>query len=174
MKLNKKIKTFLENKKGVATIEIAICAMLFIIAIGAFIDLSAILSKINSISSTNAYVSRVVGAQGGVKTRTPENFKGEYIHSKELYQNVKNSLERSGLKESDWSMYIDGRRLTSSINVPLKDYGNEITIKLKTNLKWDLLSNFIPGDLTNNQTSERTVVSSFKVRTGDVKSEYKQ
>ncbi|MFE8096123.1 hypothetical protein DUD82_36270, partial [Bacillus toyonensis] len=72
------------------------------------------------------------------------------------------------------SMYIDGRRLTNSINVPLKDYGNEITIKLETNLKWDLLSNFIPGDLTNNQTSERTVVSSFKVRTGDIKSEYKQ
>ena len=170
----KNLKSYLTNKRGVASIEIAISAMLFIIAVGAFIDLSAILSKINSISTTNAYVSRVIGAQGGVSTRQPENFKGEYINSKELYQNVKNSLGRSGLKESDWTMYIDGRKLTNNTNVPLKDFGKEITLTLESDLKWDLFSNFIPGEVTNHQTSERTVVSSFKVRTGDIKTEYKQ
>ncbi|MFJ8531099.1 hypothetical protein [Bacillus sp. NPDC094106] len=173
MNIKKRFKNLRRNKKGVASIEIAISAMLFIMAVGAFIDLSAILSKINSVSSTNAYVARVVGAQGGIRTRAPENFREEYISSKSLYENVKNSLERSGLKESDWVMYIDGQKLTKNTNTLLKDRGKDITIKLEFDLEWSLLSNFIPGEFKNHKVSERTVESSFKVRTEDIKTEYK-
>lgn len=169
----------LKNKKGASSIEIAIGVLIFIIVVCGFIDLTIILKKINTVSTTTTTVARILGQQGGIGSKAPEGHHGDYITSTELYANIYKSFELSGIKDKDWDIYINNVPFVGSKNGSVQkfgtyDYGKPINVKIKMKYGWTLINNFIPGQITQTKTSKRNVVSSFSIRNGGYKSEYKQ
>lgn len=155
-----------KDKKGITSLEIAISVLVIVVAIAGLVDLTTILQRTNTVSMNTAYISRVVGSQGGVRNNKIENFAGNYVDSNELYRNVKKSMNSSGIPDEEWEVKIDGRILTPVTNVPLKDYGNKIKIKASVNYKWALTSNVIPGQVSGVHSSDNEVYTTHKIRNG--------
>lgn len=175
MKFKDKIAKVLKNKKGFSSIEIAIGAMVFLIAVCGLVDLTSVLRKLNTMSVQSSYIARTVGRQGGVRTSTPTNYDaGDYVSSSELYSNVKKSFNMSGVPDTMWTATVNGVTLTPSTNLPIVTYGSNIPVKITIKYNWGLVSNFIPGKITQSKQSYRTIVSSFKLRDGNFKTDYKQ
>lgn len=173
MNFMKKVRNRIKNKHGMTTIEIAICALIFIVAISGFVDLTQVLNKLNTISQTNSYIARTISKQGGVRTRNIDNFAGEYVTTQELYRNVETSLTRSGIPHNNWELYIDEYKIKPETNTPIRNYGETINIRLDVKYNWTLISNFIPGKITQTKKSYRNVVSTYKIRNESMNSEYK-
>lgn len=160
----KRIKEKLGDKKGMTTLEIAISAFIIIVALTGFIDMVKVSQKLDTASSITGYVGRVVGNQGGVRTTAPKHQYGNYVTSEQLYREVKTILENGGVKESDFKLYVDGKRFKEGTNIALKDFGERIPVKLEVTYEWELISSATGLDMKNTKESSRTVVSSFKVR----------
>lgn len=161
----KRIKEKLGDKKGMTTLEIAISAFIIIVALAGFIDMVKVSQKLDTASSVTGYVGRVVANQGGVRTTAPNHQYGNYVTSEQLYREVKTILENGGVKEADFKLYVDGKRMREGTNIPLKDFGERIPVKLEVTYEWELISSAIGVDMMKNtKESSRTVVSSFKVR----------
>jgi hypothetical protein len=45
-------------------------------------------------------------------------------------------------------------------------------VELKVAYRWDMISQLVPGDMEGEKVSSREVISSFKVRQGNIESEY--
>lgn len=148
------------------SLEIAISVLVIVVAIAGLVDLTTILQRTNTVSMNTAYISRVVGSQGGVRTSKIENFAGNYVDSNELYRNVKKSMSSSGIPEDEWEVKIDGRTLTPITNIPLRDYGSKITIETSVDYKWTLTSNVVPGQISGVHTSDNEVYTTHKIRDG--------
>lgn len=163
----------IKEEVGSISLEVAICSLLFIVCVAGFTDLTVILRKINTISVQSNYIARTVGRQGGIRNSCPDGYVAEdYVSSSQLYENVKKSFAMSGITEDQWSVKIDGRDFKSNTNLPIKTYGTDIPVTVSIKYDWTLLSNFIPGTITQTKDSNRIIVSSFKQRDGDIKTEY--
>lgn len=163
----------LKKEVGSISLEVAICSLLFIVCVAGFTDLTVILRKINTISVQSNYIARTVGRQGGIRNSCPDGYVAEdYVTSDQLYQNIKKSFDMSGITEGEWSIEICGRDFKQNTNLPIKTYGDDIPITVSVEYDWALLSNFIPGTISQHKDSNRIIVSSFKQRDGDIKSEY--
>lgn len=174
MKFKNKITKVLKNKKGFSSIEIAIGAMVFLIAVCGLVDLTSVLRKLNTMSVQSSYIARTVGRQGGLKPSTPTNYDdGDYITSAQLYSNVQKSFNMSGVPDTMWQATVNGQILSPSTSLPIVTYGTEIPIKITIKYNWGLVSNFIPGRISQTKQSYRTVVSSFKYRNGNFITDYK-
>lgn len=175
MRFKNKITKILKSRKGFSTIEIAIGSIIFIIAISGLIDLTSVLRKLNTMSTQSSYIARTVGRQGGVQLSTPYNYdEKDYVPSAELYSNVKKSFNMSGVPDTNWEATVNGQLLTPGTNLSVITYGTEIPIKVSIKYNWGLISNFIPGAISQHKESYRTVVSSFRLREGDFKTDYKK
>lgn len=175
MKFKDKITRILKSKKGFSSIEIAIGAMVFLIAVCGLVDLTSVLRKLNTMSVQSSYIARTVGRQGGIRPSTPTNYDaGDYVTSSELYNNVKKSFNMSGVPDTMWTATVNGVTLTPTTSLPIITYGTDIPIKITIKYNWGLISNFIPGKITQSKQSYRTVVSSFKLRNGSFITDYKK
>lgn len=168
----------IKNKKGASSIEIAIGTIIFIIAVCGFVDLTVILKKINTISTTTTTISRILGQQGGVASKAPNGYAGKYITSPELYNSIYESFHSSGINDKDWNIYINNVEFVGTKNGSVQkfgtyDYGKPIKVEVKVKYDWTLLSNFIPGKITQSKSSTRNTVSSFSIRNGGFNTEYK-
>lgn len=157
------IKKILNNKKGLNTIETAIISIIIIMCIAGMIDLNTIIKKFNTTSSTTSYIARTIGKQGGIRTSKPDNFHGDYVTSQKLYQDVKSILNKAGIKDSEFSVTINGYPLHSGTNIPLTTYGTNMTIKLTIQYRWKLVQQFIKSS-SFEKTSNRIVMSTYKER----------
>lgn len=159
--------TPIDSKKGMTSLEIIIAVLVVVVIICGFVDLTTILQRTNSVSQNTAYISRVVGSQGGVRTTQIDNFAGTYVTSDDLYRSVKRSMNSSGIEDDDWEVTINGNILNESTNVPLKDYGSRMKIQVSVDYKWGLTSNYVPGDLEGTTTSSNEVFTTHKIRDGN-------
>lgn len=159
------IKEKLTNKKGMTSLEIGLSAFIIIIALTGFIDMVKISQKLDTASSITGYVGRVVANQGGIRTAPPAHIYGNYVTSDQLYGEVTNILANGGVEEADFKLFVDGKRIQPGTNIPLRDAGERIPVKLEVTYNWDLMSTALHVDMEKTKESNRTVVSSYKVRT---------
>lgn len=171
-RLIQNVKSKLSNKKGMTTIEVAISVMLVVMALAGFVDMVNNSQKLDTASSVTGYVGRVVANQGGIQTTPTEHHVGNYVSSDQMYREVKSILENGGIPEKDFSLTINNLEITPGTDMEVQDFGERMRVELKIHYKWDLMSQMLPGVLDGEQISSRTVISSFKTRTGDIQSEY--
>ena len=152
------------RKKGMTTLEIVIGMLICIMMLCGLMDVTNILQKTTALSSVNAYVSRVVADQGGVDTKEINNFAGDYITSAQVYSNVKKIMNNSGVEDEDWGVYIGQVRLSPATKTGPVEYGSTVNVRVVVNYKWDLTSNYVPGNLNNNMSSSSRVFTTHKIR----------
>ena len=155
------------NNKGYSTIQVAILSMIVIIALCGLIDISKILIKFNSISSSSTYIAEVVSNQGGLLINKPTYITSDYKTSGEILSDITENLSYSGISSSDFTIYIDNLAINSSSYPGVqKDYGNPITVRVDVTYTFPLLSNFIPPlkNSTFKVSSNRNTISMFKIR----------
>ena len=162
LKLIKRIK----NKNGSMAIEIIIGCMMFLLVMCFFLDVTTLTWKLSVISQANTYIARTVGIQGGIKTSAPTGFPGgntAYESSSEVLDKVKQSFNNAKIADSEYKIYINGITFKNSTNIEA-DYESILTTKIVVNYKWDMLSNFLPGNVSHSISSNRSVMSEFKYR----------
>lgn len=161
-----KLKKILKNNKGLNTIETAILSVIILTCIGGLIDLNSIMKKFNATSSTASYISRTIAKQGGVRINKVPQYNGDYVTSRVLYNDVKKILNDAGVKDSEFTVKIDGTLLSPSTNLPIRSYGTSMKVELNIRYKWNFISQ-VTGVGSFNKSSHRTVNSTFKNRTAD-------
>lgn len=172
--LFQKMKEKLENKKGMTTLEVAISVIIVVSALAGFVDMVNTSQKIDTASSVTGYVGRVVANQGGVQTAPTAHHVGNYVTSAQLYREVQTILKNGGIAEEDFKLTINAQELNSTTNLPLQSVGDRMKVELTITYGWDLISQVVPGELKGEKVSTREVVSSFKVRDGNIETEYGQ
>ncbi|MDF2879509.1 MAG: hypothetical protein K0R54_66 [Clostridiaceae bacterium] len=161
-----KFKKLKEDKRGTMAIEIVVGMLMFLLVLCFFLDITIITWKFSVISQTNTYLARTAGLQGGIRTSAPTGYPGgndAYASSSEVYKQIQENFKSAGINDNEYTVKINGTKLRSNSNVAV-DYLDNITTYIEVDYKWDLVSNFIPGDLTNSITSKRAVISEFKYR----------
>lgn len=158
------IKERLHNHEGITTIEIAISAMIILVGLAGFVDMVNMSQKLDTASSVNGYVGRVVANQGGVRAAPTAQHDGNYVSSTQLYREVQTTLANGGIAEKDFVLKVSGKAVKPGTNIPLQEFGTRIPIELTINYEWTLMGNLLPGNIQSKKTSNRVVVSSFKVR----------
>lgn len=161
----KKLKRFKKDKKGFMAIEIVIGMLMFLAIVSFVSDVALLTWKFNVVAQTNSHLARQVGIQGGLLSSTPENFPGgssAYVTKSQMDEKIRENFKKAGIKESEYSY---------SLSTNKADYGEMITTTVKATYKWKMISNFIPGDITQEITSKRSVMSEFKYRYDDFKGE---
>lgn len=171
-RLIRRCKERLTNHKGITTIEIAISAMIIIIALAGFVDMVNVSQKMDTASSVNGYVGRVVAAQGGVQVQPTVHHTGNYVTSPQLYREVKTTLANGGFSEDEFELKVNGRVITPETNVPIVSFGERMDIELSVDYKWELIGGALGTELGSTKTSKREVVSSFKFREGDIETDF--
>ncbi|PLS19775.1 hypothetical protein CVD28_04520 [Bacillus sp. M6-12] len=119
-------------------------------------DVALLTWKFTVISDTNSYLARTVGIQGGLSGSTPTNYpggSGAYITRGEMDSIIKGNMDKAGIKNYSYNL--------SDYSA---DYGDMIDTELKAEYKWAMLSNWIPGNVTNEIVSKRSVMSEFQFR----------
>jgi Flp pilus assembly protein TadG len=165
--LYKKLQKFKKDKKGVSAIEIVIGIFVFLIVLSFLVDLLTLSWKFAVISSTNSYVARTAGLQGGIESKAPDGFPGNnkaYISSSEMESRIATDFTNAGIQDGDYSVRVNGALVSKGQSTAEVDYRNSITTQIDVTYKWALMSNFIPGDLTQSLTSTRNVLSEFQFR----------
>lgn len=167
-----RLKERIRNSKGITTIEVAISAMIIIVALAGFVDMVNVSQKMDTASSVNGYIGRVVAAQGGVRVQPTVHHSGNYVTSPQLYREVKTTLENGGFTEEDFKLKINGVEISPTSNVPITSFGERIKIELTVDYRWDLISGALGTDMGSSKTSKREVVSSFKKRSGNIRTDF--
>jgi hypothetical protein len=165
MKKLNRLKGFKKNKKGALAIEIVIGMMMFLMITSFLTDVALLTWKFTVVADTNSYLARTAGIQGGLLTSTPANYPGgstAYVTKTEMDAKIKENFERAGITSGQYSYNL------SKTNA---DYGEMITTEIRAEYKWAMLSNWIPGNVTNEISSKRTVMSEFKYRYDNFKGE---
>jgi len=163
MKLRSLFKKINKEKKGASAIEIVAGMMMFLVIMSFMVDIAMLTWKFQIISQTNTYIARTVGIQGGLLVSMPDGFPGgneSYITYSEMESKVKNNMNKAGIEE--YSFNVTPGEI---------DYGDSIDTRVVAEYKWQLTSNFIPGEITNDIKSDRTVFSEFKYRYDSFKGE---
>jgi Flp pilus assembly protein TadG len=160
-----RFKALKKDKKGVMAIEIVIGMFMFLMIVSFLTDVALLAWKFNVVAQTNSYLARTVGIQGGLLSSTPDNFPGgdsAYVTYGEMKAKIEENFKKAGIAPGEYSF---------SVSPSQADYGEFITTEIRAQYKWSLISNFIPGNLTNTISSKRTVMSEFKYRYDDFKGE---
>lgn len=170
MKEFRRMKKRLFNSKGMTTIEIAISAMIILIGLAGFFDMVNMSQKLDTASSVTGYVGRVVAAQGGVRELPTAQHKGYYVGTNQLYREVKATLAGGGIAEKSFSLRINGNEIKPGTNLQVYTLGERMSIDLTIKYKWSFISGILGSDIESEQSSKKSVVSSFKKRDGDIQS----
>lgn len=168
----RQLKERLANKAGMTTLEVAISVIIVLMALGGFVDMVNTSQKLDTASSVTGYVGRVVANQGGVRTAPTVHHVGNYVTSDQLYREVSMILKNGGVPEEDFKLLINNKVIKPGTNIPLQDFGKRMKVELKVAYRWDMISQLVPGDMEGEKVSSREVISSFKVRQGNIESEY--
>jgi len=156
-----------KDKKGAMALEIVIGIFTFIIVLCFLVDLLMLSWKFAVISSTNSYVARTAGIQGGILATAPDGFPGgntAYISTNEMRNKLNDNFKSAGIESGKYSVKVNGKTVSSGASTGEVDYRQPVTTEINVTYKWDLMSNFVPGDLTQTMTSTRSSMSEFKYR----------
>lgn len=153
-----------KDRKGSLAIEIVIGCFIFLIVMCFMTDVTMLGWRFSVVSQTNSYIARTVGLQGGILSSAPTGFPGgnaAYISTGEMASYVADNFSKAGITSGEYTVTVNGVPMTSGISI---DYRDNMTIETKVKYKWNMVSNFIPGNIENWISSKRSVVSEFKYR----------
>lgn len=154
-----------ENTKlGINSLTMVAGVIMAFIAIGGLADLTILQTKFSVVSAQTGYISRTVADQGGITTKEIKNYHKKYVTSQELYYNVKDAMNKSGIADEDWVVYVGGKELTPATSTKIYNYGEKIPIVVSINYRWAFSSKYIPGDLNNTRTSKTKSLSTYRIR----------
>ena len=127
------------------------------------------MKKQHAISSTDNYVARTIGKQGGLRQNKPDYYPGNYISSSSLYSDIKKSMNDAGIADSDWKLTIKTPRdgtvdFTPYTNLSLTEKGKDMEVTLTINYYWNLSAQVTPIKLKGSNTAKRVATSTFKIR----------
>ena len=162
-----KLKSILKNNKAFSNIEMAIGAIIIITIISVAMDFSKLAIQHNAISSNLNYISRIVEQQGGISNTKPSHYKGNYVTSKTVYNNIKDSLAHIGISEADWTLKIGSGTFTETFHKDNYNYKTRVTLTLTYNQKLPLVSNFFPSMGTTKRTISRQIITTHHPRPTD-------
>ncbi len=160
-----KIKRYLKDKKGSAkSIVVVFMSIVVLLLCTLLIEVIVCESSAGYISQTASFIMRTLSDQGGIKTIAPEDYKGTYITSRELYNTLDSGFKEAGFVE--WSLSINGKTFNSRSNITAKrkEY-IEIHLEGAAPVISDLLN--INSD-TLAFSANRKMISNYEERTGDV------
>lgn len=159
------------NKKGEAEIIVfAVCSMMILMLVCGFLDTLDILRKINVVSQTVTYVSRIGSNQGGFEKIKPDYVSGTYITSDIIAEHIKKSMNYVGIKDEDYDIIISGNsnksyNIKDKLDIKTVDRASNMNIKVIIKYRWKLLSNWLPlGDYM--LETERNMWTVMKIRDG--------
>ena len=158
------------NKKGFTIIEVVITSLVVLMAFSFLVDLLTISWKYNFVSQTNSNIARTLGEQSGIRTKVPDGFPGgkqAYTSSSELYSQLKTDFASAGFEEKDWTVFVDGVKLTSTSNFKYK-YGDTINTKIIAKYNWNLLNNYKEDTSQKTIESTRSIYAGFTERKDDI------
>lgn len=170
--MKKLFKKYINNTDGLSAIELGICTLIILLCICFFIDLTTNMYKFDALSTTATYVTRTVERQGGISNNPPSSYNGEFASTSELYADVKKIMNNAGVKDSEFTVTVNGTELKNNNTSTTKYYGEDITVKVTIKYNWGLVKNFIGLDSTYSKTSTRTTKSSLIKRTNGNNSSY--
>lgn len=176
---NKKSKKAINNKKGMSSIELIFGALASIVIFAGYLDFIFISNRMQAMSTSMTYLSRTISNQGCL-SNDPENnclingktgYKIDYIKNKKfvtsqvLYNEIKSIMDNEHIPTSDWTVYIDGVKLSKATKTKLYNFQEEIDIKITVKYEWKNLASLLPvkhlrGEFTSNQNT----VSLYKFR----------
>lgn len=168
LEIKNKFKRKFLDKKGMSTLEFAICLMMFIIIFTFLADVFLIIYKQYAVTSATSEISRQIGVQGGIAPQIPENYPGlekNYLSYKELNKWV-SDINNSYFKE-DGEAYvlityykdpndpttkvtIDPRTANEAIYLP---YGSYLSVTTYYPVRWTYWLSWFGGDDGENMAS---------------------
>lgn len=176
------IKKKIKEKKGLNSIEMVIGSLVVITLFAGMTDFIKISNRMQSISSTISYVSKVLSNQGCL-ANNPESvyvnpdgtqyynisyIKNEkYIDSRTLFEAVSNIMRNDGIAEDEWRVFVGGQRLTSSTKTKVFNFRERIPVEVQVDYSWGTLSNLLPissDALSGTLNSSQEIVSTYKIR----------
>lgn len=179
-KIVKKIKNIKNDVRGLSSLEATIGILIAIVLFAAYLDFIVISNKMQALSTTNTYLSRVISNQGCVAQNpssciTSDTHEGGYnvdyiknktfVKSSEIYNQVDRIMKSESIPSSDWSVTIDGVPLTSNTTTRLFRFREIINIKIEVRYRWNNLSGFLPINLPEQKfTSNQRIVSTYQLR----------
>lgn len=176
--ISKKIK----EKDGLNAIEMVIGSLVVITLFAGMVDYIQISNKMQSISSTVNYVSKVLSNQGCLANNPETAYTGannaqlynidyiknkKYVDSRTLYSTIKNIMDSDGIKVEEWRVFIDGERLTSTTKTRLFDFRERIPVKVEIDYNWGTLTGLLPVSdsvLSGTLKSNQEIVSTYRIR----------
>lgn len=172
----------LKEKKGLNSIEMVIGSLVVITLFAGMTDFIKIHNKMQSVSSSISYVSKIVANQGCL-TNNPEssyiNSNGtkyyyidyiknkKYVDSNTLYNSINRIMQSDGISSSEWRIYIGGQQLSPTTHTNLYSFGDRIPISIEIDYSWGVLAGILPiseSMLSGTLRSSQDVVSTYKKR----------
>lgn len=155
-----------DSKSGIQSLTLIVGVLIAFAAIAGLMDLTALQTKFSTISTQTGYVSRAIAKQGGVSTEQIDNFRGRYVTSAELYNNVSSAMNYAGIADNEWELRVAGQVLSPSTQTKIFDRGERIPVSIKIKYGWPAISSFIPVKTGNTRTTRTEVVSTYEIRDG--------
>lgn len=166
--INKNLYKLKKDKKGVMAIEIVIGMFMFLMILCFMTDLITLSWKFSVVSQINSKVARQAGIQGGVLSRAPNGYPGgdnAYTDIGELNSMLQDYFSDAGIAGDEWRLLVGNRHvLGSGASSPTRqfEYRDSFKTQIDVTYTWSMLSNFIPGNLTNTLSSTRPTLSEWQ------------
>lgn len=166
--IEKLINKFKKSKQGSMAIEIVIGLFMFLIVLCFMLDLIILAWKFSVISQVNSKVARVAGIQGGILTSAPAGFPGgdnAYTSVGELNSTLSDHFKKAGIESGEWKLYVENKQILGSGSMSQSrkiEFREPFSTKVEVTYTWNMISNFIPGSLTNSLSSTRPTMSEWK------------
>ena len=176
------IKKKIKDKKGLNSIEMVIGSLIVITLFAGMTDFIKISNRMQSISSTISYISKVLSNQGCL-ANNPESVyvkpdgtqyynisyikNQKYIDSRTLFNTISRIMQSDGIGNDEWRIFIDGQPLTQDTKTKVFDFRERIPVEVQIDYRWGTLSNLLPigGDvLSGTLTSSQEIVSTYRIR----------
>lgn len=176
------IKNKIKDKKGLNSIEMVIGSLIVITLFAGMTDFIKISSRMQSVSSTVSYVSKVLSNQGCL-TNNPESVyvdssgaqyyyvdyikNKKYVDSATLYNTINSMMLSDNIQSNEWKVYVDGKLLTTNTTTKVFNFRERIPVEVQINYNWNVLSGVLPisnSVLSGVLTSYQEIVSTYKIR----------
>ena len=179
------LKKKFKEKKGLNSIEMVIGSLVTITLFAGITDFINISNRMQNISSTMSYISKVMSNQGCL-SNNPESIyvnsdgsqyyhidyikNKKYITTNTLYNSVTQIMKNDNIPTSEWRVYINNELLTPQTNTKVFDFREKIPIKIEIDYNWATLSKILPvgqNTLSGTFKSSQSIISTYQIRESD-------
>lgn len=175
------LKNKIKEKDGLNSIELVIGSLVIVMLIAGLTDFINVSNRMQSVSSTMNYVSKIVSNQGCLspnpETSYTKNGKQLYFKSyikderyvtpAQLYTAINTIMNSDGISSNEWRVYVDGQLLSSTTETQLFNFRDRIPIVVEVDYNWNTLANLLPINnslLAGTFRSRQEIISTYSVR----------